>query len=132
MPILATKYGVRCRGFVQRLEGKHGRFRGNLSGKRVDSSARTDISPDPNLQVDEVGIPKDIAVTLTCPEVATEQNLEMLRQCVLNGKLPLPFLSVHRKHHMLLSSSLLDHGAELVAERPSGWLCWMPSTTDSN
>lgn len=44
-----------CRsGFVQRLKGKQGRFRGNLSGKRVDFSGRTVISPDPNLRVDEV------------------------------------------------------------------------------
>lgn len=42
------------RGLVQRLKGKHGRFRGNLSGKRVDFSARTVISPDPNLRIEEV------------------------------------------------------------------------------
>jgi len=42
------------RGFCQRLKGKQGRFRGNLSGKRVDFSARTVISPDPNLQIEEV------------------------------------------------------------------------------
>jgi len=39
---------------VQRLKGKTGRFRGNLSGKRVDFSSRTVISPDPNLQIDQV------------------------------------------------------------------------------
>ena len=42
------------RGFVQRLKGKTGRFRGNLSGKRVDYSSRTVISPDPNVQIDQV------------------------------------------------------------------------------
>ena len=42
------------RGFVQRLKGKQGRFRGNLSGKRVDYSGRTVISPDPNLHIDQV------------------------------------------------------------------------------
>lgn len=42
------------RGFVQRLKGKQGRFRGNLSGKRVDFSGRTVISPDPNLRISEV------------------------------------------------------------------------------
>ena len=42
------------RGFVQRLKGKQGRFRGNLSGKRVDYSGRTVISPDPNLRIDQV------------------------------------------------------------------------------
>jgi DNA-directed RNA polymerase III subunit RPC1 len=39
---------------VQRLKGKQGRFRGNLSGKRVDFSARTVISPDPNLAIHQV------------------------------------------------------------------------------
>ena len=43
------------RGFCQRLKGKQGRFRGNLSGKRVDFSGRTVIGPDPNLNIDEVG-----------------------------------------------------------------------------
>lgn len=41
-------------GIVQRLKGKQGRFRGNLSGKRVDYTGRTVISPDPNLGIDEV------------------------------------------------------------------------------
>lgn len=44
------------RGFAQRLKGKQGRFRGNLSGKRVDFSGRTVISPDPNLRIDQVKI----------------------------------------------------------------------------
>lgn len=44
------------RGFCQRLKGKQGRFRGNLSGKRVDFSGRTVIGPDPNLKIDEVSI----------------------------------------------------------------------------
>lgn len=58
LPGLSTMYqmpGKPMRGFVQRLKGKAGRFRGNLSGKRVDFSGRTVISPDPNLRVDEVG-----------------------------------------------------------------------------
>jgi DNA-directed RNA polymerase III subunit RPC1 len=44
------------RGLCQRLKGKQGRFRGNLSGKRVEFSGRTVISPDPNLRVDQVGV----------------------------------------------------------------------------
>ncbi|KZZ90018.1 DNA-directed RNA polymerase III largest subunit [Ascosphaera apis ARSEF 7405] len=47
-------FGKPIRGLAQRLKGKQGRFRGNLSGKRVDFSGRTVISPDPNLRVDEV------------------------------------------------------------------------------
>jgi DNA-directed RNA polymerase III subunit RPC1 len=55
------------RGLCQRLKGKQGRFRGNLSGKRVDFSARTVISPDPNLKVNEVGVPEKVAMTMTYP-----------------------------------------------------------------
>ena len=47
------------RGFCQRLKGKQGRFRGNLSGKRVDFSGRTVISPDPNLRIDQVSVSFD-------------------------------------------------------------------------
>jgi DNA-directed RNA polymerase III subunit RPC1 len=57
------------RGLCQRLKGKQGRFRGNLSGKRVDFSARTVISPDPNLRVNQVGVPRQVAVVMTYPGV---------------------------------------------------------------
>ncbi|KAG4093895.1 RNA polymerase III largest subunit Rpc1 [Neocallimastix lanati (nom. inval.)] len=73
------------RGFCQRLKGKQGRFRGNLSGKRVDFSARTVISPDPNLQIEEVAVPELVAKVLTYPERVFEHNIEKLRKCVLNG-----------------------------------------------
>ncbi|KAN0097898.1 hypothetical protein V8E55_002344 [Tylopilus felleus] len=73
------------RGFVQRLKGKQGRFRGNLSGKRVDFSARTVISPDPNLRIDEVAVPERVAKILTYPERVTSHNIEVLRQAVRNG-----------------------------------------------
>ncbi|BES88214.1 Hypothetical protein polymerase [Nesidiocoris tenuis] len=73
------------RGLVQRLKGKQGRFRGNLSGKRVDFSGRTVISPDPNLRIEEVGVPVHVAKILTFPERVHPANKEMLRQLVCNG-----------------------------------------------
>jgi len=73
------------RGFVQRLKGKQGRFRGNLSGKRVDFSSRTVISPDPNLRIEQVGVPIHIAKILTYPEQVNSSNLQFMRQLVLNG-----------------------------------------------
>ena len=73
------------RGFVQRLKGKQGRFRGNLSGKRVDFSARTVISPDPNLRIDEVAVPERVAKILTYPERVTAHNIHGLKQAVRNG-----------------------------------------------
>ena len=77
--------GKPIRGFVQRLKGKQGRFRGNLSGKRVDFSGRTVISPDPNLRIDEVAIPLLVAKSMTYPEVVTRYNKEKLQQRVRNG-----------------------------------------------
>lgn len=70
---------------MQRLKGKQGRFRGNLSGKRVDFSGRTVISPDPNLRVDEVAVPMHVAKTLTFPDRVTPHNIQRLKQAVLNG-----------------------------------------------
>ncbi|MCX8195761.1 MAG: DNA-directed RNA polymerase subunit A' [Acidilobaceae archaeon] len=70
---------------AQRLKGKEGRFRGNLSGKRVNFSARTVISPDPYISVNEVGVPKDVAMTLTVQMVVTPYNIEEARKFVENG-----------------------------------------------
>ena len=79
------EYGRVMAGFVQRLKGKQGRFRGNLSGKRVDFSGRTVISPDPNLHIDEVAVPMVVARNMTYPEVVTRYNIEKLRHRVRNG-----------------------------------------------
>jgi len=73
------------RGIVQRLKGKQGRFRGNLSGKRVDFSGRTVISPDPNLRIDQVGVPVHVAKILTYPTRVTKSNIELMRKLVING-----------------------------------------------
>jgi len=73
------------RGLVQRLKGKSGRFRCNLSGKRVDFSGRTVISPDPNLSVEEVGVPRHIAKILTVPEKVNSTNIGFLTRLVANG-----------------------------------------------
>ena len=82
--------GKPIRGFVQRLKGKQGRFRGNLSGKRVDFSGRTVISPDPNLRVDEVAVPELVAKNMTYPEVVTRYNKTKLQTRVRNGRLKWP------------------------------------------
>ena len=78
-------YGKSTRGFCQRLKGKQGRFRGNLSGKRVDFSGRTVISPDPNLGIDQVAVPQLVAKNLTYPERVNHVNIEKLRQCIRRG-----------------------------------------------
>jgi len=85
IPQAHHRSGRPLRTLSQRLKGKEGRFRGNLSGKRVDFSSRTVISPDPNLDINEVGIPLEVAKKLTIPEKVTEWNIERLRQLVVNG-----------------------------------------------
>ena len=69
----------------QRLKGKEGRFRGSLSGKRVDFSARTVIAPDPSLDISEVGVPVEVAKRLSIPEKYSKLNAEFLNELVLNG-----------------------------------------------
>jgi len=69
----------------QRLKGKDGRFRGSLSGKRVNFSSRTVISPDPNLSISEVGIPQKIANEMTIPVHVTTFNIDELRRIVRVG-----------------------------------------------
>ncbi|MFC7254688.1 DNA-directed RNA polymerase subunit A' [Haloplanus litoreus] len=69
----------------QRLKGKEGRFRGSLSGKRVNFSARTVISPDPTLSLNEVGVPERVASEMTQTLNVTERNVEQARQYVANG-----------------------------------------------
>ncbi|KXX75608.1 DNA-directed RNA polymerase III subunit RPC1 [Madurella mycetomatis] len=78
-------FGKPIRGFCQRLKGKQGRFRGNLSGKRVDFSGRTVISPDPNLSIEQVAVPQLVAKNLTYPERVNFANIEKLRERVKNG-----------------------------------------------
>ena len=81
-----------------RLRGKEGRIRGNLMGKRVDMSARTVITSDPNIALNEVGVPLIIAKNLTFDEIVTEHNIEYLTQLVKNGKRVYPGANFVIKH----------------------------------
>jgi DNA-directed RNA polymerase II subunit RPB1 len=84
-PQALQKSGRPVKSIRARLKGKEGRLRGNLMGKRVDFSARTVITGDPNLSLDEVGVPRSIARTLTYPETVTPYNIGKLHQLVQNG-----------------------------------------------
>jgi DNA-directed RNA polymerase subunit A' len=85
IPPARHRSGRTLKSLAQRLKGKEGRFRGNLSGKRVDYSARTVISPDPNLDINEVGVPVHIAVRLTVPDTVSPRNIDEMKRLVLNG-----------------------------------------------
>jgi DNA-directed RNA polymerase beta' subunit len=68
-----------------RLDRKHGRIRGNLMGKRVDFSARSVITADPNLSIRELGVPLKVAKNLTKPVVVNDLNRDFLLKLVQNG-----------------------------------------------
>ncbi|MCI4384647.1 hypothetical protein PGIGA_G00041280 [Pangasianodon gigas] len=104
------------RGFVQRLKGKQGRFRGNLSGKRVDFSGRTVISPDPNLRIDEVAVPVHVAKILTYPEKVTKANMELMRKLVKNGPDVHPGANFIQQRHMQMKRFLKYGNREKMAQ----------------
>jgi DNA-directed RNA polymerase II subunit RPB1 len=84
-PKAMTKSNRPVKAIRGRLKGKEGRLRQNLMGKRVDFSARTVITGDPNLSLEEVGVPRSTAMILTYPEVVTPYNIEFLQRLVNNG-----------------------------------------------
>nr|CAB3491643.1 unnamed protein product [Digitaria exilis] len=74
-PRATQRSGRPIKSICSRLKAKEGRVRGNLMGKRVDFSARTVITPDPNISIDELGVPWSIALNLTYPETVTPLTL---------------------------------------------------------
>jgi DNA-directed RNA polymerase subunit A' len=70
---------------TERIKSKEGRFRHNLTGKRVNYSARTLVSPDPQIQLGEVGIPLEVAMELTINERVTSWNIERLKEFIKRG-----------------------------------------------
>ena len=85
LPSHLQRSGRPLKSLEQRLKAKEGRIRGNLMGKRVDYSARTVISVDPNINIDQFGIPYCIAMNLTFPEKVTKFNIKRLYEIVRNG-----------------------------------------------
>lgn len=82
---VAQRSGRPLKSIKERLNGKGGRVRGNLMGKRVDFSARSVITPDPNLSIRELGVPLKIAKNITKPVVVNDMNRRMLTKLVRNG-----------------------------------------------
>ncbi|KAG7372289.1 DNA-directed RNA polymerase subunit A' [Nitzschia inconspicua] len=85
MPQVTQRSGRPLKTIQQRLKGKEGRLRGNLMGKRVDFSARTVITAEPNLGIHQVGVPRSVAMNLTVPERVTAFNMQELSRLVANG-----------------------------------------------
>lgn len=85
IPPAKQRTGRPLRSLTERLKSKEGRIRGNLMGKRVDFSARSVITPDPNIDIDELGVPIKIAMNLTFPEIVNKYNIEEMYKLVKNG-----------------------------------------------
>ena len=85
LPPARHRSGQPLRTLTERIKSKRGRIRHNLVGKRTNFSARTVISPDPMLELDEVGVPFVMATKLTVPERVTEWNKEYLKEFVKRG-----------------------------------------------
>lgn len=83
--VAAQRSGRPLKSIKERLNGKHGRVRGNLMGKRVDFSARSVITPDPNLSIKELGVPKKVAMNITRPVIVNDRNINFLQKVVRNG-----------------------------------------------
>jgi len=90
IPPARHRSGRALKTLAQRLKGKEGRFRSNLSGKRVNFSARTVISPDPNLSINEVGVPIEMARELTVQIRVTPYNIKEAVELVKRGPSPKP------------------------------------------
>ncbi len=88
IPPARHRSGQPLKTITERIKGKEGRIRKNLAGKRVNFSARTVISPDPNLKLNEVGVPFEVAKILTVAERVTSLNIERLRKIVLAESYP--------------------------------------------
>jgi len=84
-PQASQRSGKALKTIRERLVGKYGRVRGNLMGKRVDFSSRSVITADPTISIEEVGVPRSIALTLTIPERVNRYNVTRLKQLVANG-----------------------------------------------
>ncbi len=120
IPPARHRSGRPLKTLAQRLKGKEGRFRGSLSGKRVNFSARTVISPDPCLSINEVGVPKVIAEELTVPLYVTERNIDEAREYILRTEHP-------RANYVIRPDGrrirVMDTNREELAEKiEPGWI----------
>ena len=85
IPPAQQRTGRPIRSLTERLKSKEGRIRGNLMGKRVDFSARSVITPDPNISIDELGVPVKIAMNMTFPETVNRFNRDRLIAAIRTG-----------------------------------------------
>lgn len=84
-PVAQQRSGRALKALKERIKGKGGRIRSNIMGKRVDFSARSVVSPDPSLSIDQLGVPFAICKKITFPETANYYNFKKLEKLIING-----------------------------------------------
>ena len=99
--------GRALKSITERHKGKTGRVRGNLMGKRVDFSARSVITPDPELSITELGVPMKIAMNITKPVFVNETNIKYLTYLVKNGPDVYPGAKILEKANNLSQCDML-------------------------
>lgn len=124
IPPARHRSGRPLKTLAQRLKGKEGRFRSNLSGKRVNFSARTVISPDPNLSINEIGVPIRIAEELTIPVRVTVHNIDWCKQLIISKYEPTDVVYVAGVNYVIKDAEgikrrikVTDKNAEMVADK---------------
>lgn len=121
VPEIQNRSHLPLKCLTQRLVTKGGRIRGNLMGKRVDFSARSVITPDPKIDIDEIGCPKTIAMNLTYPETVNQFTLEKCQKWVDNGPDVFPgALFIIKKNGVRLSLGIIRRKLAEFAARSSG------------
>ena len=126
IPPARHRSGRPLRTLAQRLKGKEGRFRYNLSGKRVNFSARTVISPDPRIDLVEVGVPEEIASELTIPVHVTEWNIPYCKSMVLGKEKENPKYVIRLDEKKLRITD--DNREEISEELKVGYVIERSST----
>src|SRR3989338_4804571 len=122
LPPARHRGGQTLKTLTDRIKSKEGRIRHNLAGKRTDFSARTVISPDPLIELNEVGIPLSIASNLTVPHKVTEWNLAYLRKYVENGPKKYPGANYIIKPDGKRKTITAETRDEILAELAVGYI----------
>jgi DNA-directed RNA polymerase II subunit RPB1 len=112
---LAQRSGRPYQCISSRVNTKNGRIRGNLMGKRVDYSARSVISGDPNLSIRELGVPMKVAMNITKPVTVNDRNRDFLRKLVQNGPETYPGAKIlERKNGESISLRYVDRNSIIL------------------
>ena len=113
VPLAKFRGGRVLVSVVERLSGKEGRLRGNLSGKRIDYAARTTITPRPDIELDQVAVPKIIAAKLSKIEIVTAKNIEKFRKMILNYP---NYCTIHYIYDGDIKKKIIEQNAAILAE----------------